>query len=158
MRCHDEATQAREICARVLEAHEAGTDLRDQAVLVRAAHHSDVLEIELAARGIPFVKYGGLRFTEAAHVKDFLAAARIVANPADDVAWFRVLRLHEGIGPVQRPAGHRHPAAGGARPVRPLGGRRRGRAAAGARGPGRDRRPGLAGAAAVEHGPGSWRP
>ena len=100
VRCHDEATQAREICARVLEAHEAGTDLRDQAVLVRAAHHSDVLEIELTARGIPFVKYGGLRFTEAAHVKDFLAAARIVANPADDLAWFRVLRLHEGIGPV----------------------------------------------------------
>ena len=100
VRCHDEATQAREICARVLEAHEAGTDLRDQAVLVRAAHHSDVLEVELAARGIPFVKYGGLRFTEAAHVKDFLAAARVVANPADDVAWFRVLRLHEGIGPV----------------------------------------------------------
>jgi DNA helicase II / ATP-dependent DNA helicase PcrA len=100
VRCHDEATQAREICARVLDAHEAGTDLHDQAVLVRAAHHSDVLEIELAARGIPFVKYGGLRFTEAAHVKDFLAAARIVANPADDVAWFRVLRLHEGIGPA----------------------------------------------------------
>ena len=100
VRCHDEATQAREICARVLEAHEAGTDLRDQAVLVRAAHHSDVLEIELTARGIPFVKYGGLRFTEAAHVKDFMAAARIVANPADDLAWFRVLRLHDGIGPV----------------------------------------------------------
>jgi DNA helicase-2/ATP-dependent DNA helicase PcrA len=100
VRCHDEATQAREICARVLEAHEGGTDLRDQAVLVRASHHSDVLEIELTARGIPFVKYGGLRFTEAAHVKDFMAAARIVANPADDLAWFRVLRLHEGIGPV----------------------------------------------------------
>ena len=98
VRCHDEATQAREICARVLDAHESGTELHDQAVLVRAAHHSDVLEIELAARGIPFIKYGGLRFTEAAHVKDFLAAARIVANPADDVAWFRVLRLHEGIG------------------------------------------------------------
>jgi DNA helicase-2/ATP-dependent DNA helicase PcrA len=98
VRCHDEATQAREICARVLDAHESGTDLHDQAVLVRAAHHSDVLEIELAARGIPFIKYGGLRFTEAAHVKDFLAAARIVANPADDVAWFRVLRLHDGIG------------------------------------------------------------
>jgi DNA helicase-2/ATP-dependent DNA helicase PcrA len=98
VRCHDEATQAREICARVLDAHESGIDLHDQAVLVRAAHHSDVLEIELAARGIPFIKYGGLRFTEAAHVKDFLAAARIVANPADDVAWFRVLRLHEGIG------------------------------------------------------------
>jgi DNA helicase-2/ATP-dependent DNA helicase PcrA len=100
VRCHDEATQAREICARVLEAHEAGAELREQAVLVRAAHHSDVLEVELAARGIPFVKYGGLRFTEAAHVKDFLSAARVVANPADDVAWFRVLRLHEGIGPV----------------------------------------------------------
>jgi ATP-dependent DNA helicase UvrD/PcrA len=64
--CHDEATQARDICARILDAHKAGTDLRDQAVLVRAAHHSDVLEAELAARGIPFVKYGGLRFTEAA--------------------------------------------------------------------------------------------
>jgi DNA helicase-2/ATP-dependent DNA helicase PcrA len=100
VRCYDEATQAREICAQVLQAHEAGTDLRDQAVLVRTAHHSDLLEIELAARGIPFVKYGGLRFTEAAHVKDFLAAARIVANPADDIAWFRLLRLHEGIGAV----------------------------------------------------------
>ncbi len=100
VRCHDEATQAREICARVLAAHEAGIELREQAVLVRAAHHSDVLEVELAVRGIPFVKYGGLRFTEAAHVKDFLAAARVVANPADDLAWFRLLRLHEGIGPV----------------------------------------------------------
>ena len=100
VRCHDEATQAREICARVLDAHESGLDLRDQAVLVRAAHHSDVLEIELSARGIPFVKYGGLKFTEAAHVKDFLAAARVVANPADDLAWFRLLRLHEGIGPA----------------------------------------------------------
>jgi DNA helicase II / ATP-dependent DNA helicase PcrA len=100
VRCHDEATQAREIAARVLEAHESGLQLRDQAVLVRASHHSDVLEIELAARGIPFVKYGGLRFTETAHVKDFLAAARVVVNPADDIAWFRLLRLHEGIGPV----------------------------------------------------------
>jgi DNA helicase II / ATP-dependent DNA helicase PcrA len=100
VRCHDEATQAREICARVLAAYESGIELREQAVLVRAAHHSDVLEVELSVRGIPFVKYGGLRFTEAAHVKDFLAAARVVANPADDLAWFRLLRLHEGIGPV----------------------------------------------------------
>jgi DNA helicase II / ATP-dependent DNA helicase PcrA len=100
VRCHDEATQAREICARVLAAHESGVELREQAVLVRAAHHSDVLEVELSVRGIPFVKYGGLRFTEAAHVKDFLAAARVVTNPADDLAWFRLLRLHEGIGPV----------------------------------------------------------
>src|SRR5580692_9347331 len=100
VRCHDEATQAREITARILAAHEAGRRLQEQAVLVRASHHSDVLEVELSARGIPFVKYGGLRFTEAAHVKDFLAAARVVANPADDIGWFRVLRLHEGIGPA----------------------------------------------------------
>ena len=100
VRCHDEATQAREICARVLDAHEDGAALRDQAVLVRAAHHSDILEIELTARKIPYVKFGGLRFTDTAHVKDFIAAARILVNPADDLAWFRLLRLHEGIGPV----------------------------------------------------------
>jgi len=100
VRCHDEATQAREICARVLDAHEDGAALRDQAVLVRAAHHSDILEIELGARKIPYVKFGGLRFTDTAHVKDFLAAARVLANPADDLAWFRLLRLHEGVGPV----------------------------------------------------------
>jgi DNA helicase-2/ATP-dependent DNA helicase PcrA len=100
VRCHDEATQAREICARVLEAHEDGAALRDQAVLVRAAHHSDMLEIELSARKVPYVKFGGLRFTDTAHVKDFLAAARILVNPADELAWFRLLRLHEGIGPA----------------------------------------------------------
>ncbi len=100
VRCHDESTQAREICARVLDAYEEGTALRDQAVLVRASHHSDILEIELSARHIPYVKYGGLRFTDTAHVRDFLAVARILANPADELAWFRLLRLHEGIGPV----------------------------------------------------------
>src|SRR5579863_10160869 len=101
VRCHDEATQAREICARILEAVEDGAALRDQAVLVRAGHHSDILEIELGGRKIPYVKFGGLRFTDTAHVKDFLAAARIVANHADELAWFRLLRLHDGIG-----AGH----------------------------------------------------
>ena len=68
-------------------------------MLVRAGHHSDILEIELSARKIPYVKFGGLRFTDTAHVKDFLAAARILANPADELAWFRLLRLHDGIGP-----------------------------------------------------------
>jgi DNA helicase II / ATP-dependent DNA helicase PcrA len=100
VRCYDEATQAREICARVLNCCEDGAALRDQAVLVRAGHHSDILEIELNARKIPYVKFGGLRFTDTAHVKDFLAAARILANPADDLAWFRLLRLHDGIGTV----------------------------------------------------------
>src|SRR5215471_9765485 len=100
VRCYDEATQAREICTRVLESVEDGATLRDQAVLVRAGHHSDLLEIELSARKIPYVKFGGLRFTDTAHVKDFLAAARILANPADELAWFRLLRLHEGIGPA----------------------------------------------------------
>jgi ATP-dependent DNA helicase UvrD/PcrA len=99
IRCHDEATQAREICARILESVEDGAALRDQAVLVRASHHSDILEIELNARRIPYVKFGGLRFTDTAHVRDFLATARILANPADDLAWFRLLRLHDGIGP-----------------------------------------------------------
>src|SRR5580700_3754187 len=70
VRCHDEATQAREICSRILEAVEDGAALRDQAVLVRAGHHSDILEIELGARKIPYVKFGGLRFTDTAHVKD----------------------------------------------------------------------------------------
>ena len=99
VRCHDEATQAREICARILEATEDGTALREQAVLVRTGHHSDILEIELSARKIPYVKFGGLKFTDTAHVRDFLAAARILANPADELAWFRLLRLHDGIGP-----------------------------------------------------------
>ena len=70
VRCHDEATQAREICTRVLDGHESGLDLRDQAVLVRAAHHSDVLEIELSARSIPFVKYGGPYLPDSQLVSD----------------------------------------------------------------------------------------
>ena len=118
VRCHDEATQAREICARVLEAHEDGAALRDQAVLVRAAHHSDMLEIELSVRKVPYVKFGGLRFTDTAHVKDFLAAARIIVNPADELAWFRLLRLHEGIGPAhaRRVLDALDPGGGGAGP------------------------------------------
>ncbi|HEX6857025.1 MAG TPA: ATP-dependent helicase [Streptosporangiaceae bacterium] len=118
VRCHDEATQAREICARVLEAHEDGAALRDQAVLVRAAHHSDMLEIELSARKVPYLKFGGLRFTDTAHVKDFLAAARVIVNPADELAWFRLLRLHEGIGPAhaRRVLDALDPGGGGAGP------------------------------------------
>jgi DNA helicase-2/ATP-dependent DNA helicase PcrA len=98
VRCDDPADEARQLVAAVLSAVDDGGRLRDHAVLMRAAAHSDVLELELTARKIPFVKYGGLKFLEAAHVKDFLAAARVLLNPRDEVAWFRVLRLHAGVG------------------------------------------------------------
>jgi DNA helicase-2/ATP-dependent DNA helicase PcrA len=96
----DEAAQAEEVCDRILEAREQGSELRAQAVLARTSHDSDLLELELTRRRIPFHKYGGLRYLEAAHVKDFVATLRLVDNGADDVAWFRVLQLVEGVGPV----------------------------------------------------------
>ncbi len=101
VRCADEDHQSTIVCEQVLANREAGTLLQHQAVLVRAAHHSDRLEIELGRRGIPFVKYGGLRYLEAAHVKDLLAAFRIADNPRDEVAWFRVLQLLPGVGPAK---------------------------------------------------------
>ncbi len=101
VRCHDASAEARLVVDAVLEAAEQGQPLRDQAVLMRAAHHSDLLEVELTARGVPFVKYGGLKFLEAAHVKDFVAGVRLLDNPADEIAWFRLLRLHDGIGPAR---------------------------------------------------------
>jgi DNA helicase-2/ATP-dependent DNA helicase PcrA len=96
----DEAAQAEEVCTRVLEAREQGSELRAQAVLMRTSHDSDMLELELHRRRIPFVKYGGLRYLEAAHVKDFIALLRLADNGADDVAWFRILQLVEGVGPA----------------------------------------------------------
>lgn len=98
-RCHDAASEARAVVNQILELHQDGGQLRDQAILVRAAHHSDLVELELAIRKVPFRKYGGLRFLEAAHVKDFVAAARLLENSHDEVAWYRVLRLHHNIGP-----------------------------------------------------------
>jgi len=100
VRCVDEDAQTEAICERILAHREAGTALREQAVLVRAAHHSALLELELGARRIPYVKYGGLRFVEAAHVKDLLAAFRLADNPNDVVAWFRLLQLLPGVGPA----------------------------------------------------------
>ncbi|MGQ0679401.1 MAG: ATP-dependent helicase [Actinomycetota bacterium] len=100
VRCDDEADQARQVCVRILQHHERGTSLMAQAVLVRAAHHSDLLELELTARKVPFVKYGGLRFLESAHVKDLVCLLRLVENPKDELAWFRVLQLVESIGPA----------------------------------------------------------
>jgi len=96
----DEAAQASYVADHVLEYREAGIALKRQAVLFRAAHHSDLLEIELGRRNIPFVKYGGLKFLEAAHVKDVLAILRWAENPRDAVAGLRALQLHPGIGPA----------------------------------------------------------
>jgi DNA helicase II / ATP-dependent DNA helicase PcrA len=98
--CLDEAEQCDVVCRTVLEHRERGVALKQQAVLFRAAHHSDLLEVELARRNIPFVKYGGLKFLEAAHVKDTLAILRVLENPFDEVSWFRVLQLPEGMGPA----------------------------------------------------------
>ena len=96
----DEAAQAKYVADSVLDHREAGIALRRQAVLFRTAHHSDLLEIELGRRNIPFVKYGGLRFLEAAHVKDVLAILRWAENPRDAVAGLRVLQLLPAIGPT----------------------------------------------------------
>ena len=99
--CADERQQSELVCDRVLELYEQGVALRKQAVLFRASHHSADLEIELAQRRIPFVKYGGLRYLEAAHVKDLLAAFRLADNPRDEMAWFRLLQLLPGVGPAK---------------------------------------------------------
>lgn len=96
----DEADQARFIAEKVLENREAGAALKQQAVLFRASHHSGPLEIELTRRNVPFVKFGGLKFLDAAHVKDLLALLRFVENPRDRVSAFRVMQLLPGVGPT----------------------------------------------------------
>ena len=96
----DEAAQATYVADQVLRQRESGIELRHQAVLFRASNHSARLEIELAHRNIPFVKYGGLKFIEAAHIKDLLAILRWAENPRDTLAGLPALRLLPGIGPV----------------------------------------------------------
>jgi DNA helicase-2/ATP-dependent DNA helicase PcrA len=94
----DESAQTRFVVDRIMELHETGTPLREIAVLFRAGYMSADLEIELTNRKIPFEKWGGLKFLEAAHVKDVLAFLRILENPRDEVSWYRVLLLLPGIG------------------------------------------------------------
>ena len=96
----DDQAQAGYVIEQVLAARERGVDLRRQAVLFRAADHSDLLELELMRRNIPFVKYGGLKFLESAHVKDLLAVLRLADNPRNRIAAFRVLQLLPGMGPA----------------------------------------------------------
>jgi DNA helicase-2/ATP-dependent DNA helicase PcrA len=98
--CVDELAQSAFVCDSILEQRERGVALRDQAVLFRSGHHSDALELELARRNIPFVKYGGLKFLESAHVKDLMCLLRILDNPSDELAWVRVLGFFDGVGPA----------------------------------------------------------
>ena len=95
----DETEQANYIVEKILENRETGMTLKQQAVLFRASHHSGPLEVELTRRNIPFVKFGGLKFLDSAHVKDMLAALRFAQNPRDRVAGFRLMQLIPGIGP-----------------------------------------------------------
>jgi DNA helicase-2/ATP-dependent DNA helicase PcrA len=96
----DDTAQSGYIVGKILETREAGIALKAQAVLFRASHHSANLEVELTRRNIPFVKFGGLKFLEAAHIKDVLALLRWAENPRDRVAGFRVAQLMPGIGPA----------------------------------------------------------
>ncbi len=96
----DEACQVEYVVEQILAHREEGIALQRQAVLMRTSHHSDALEVELGRRDIPFVKFGGLKFLESAHVKDVLCVLRWAENPTDALAAFRVLQLLPGIGPA----------------------------------------------------------
>ena len=98
--CSDEDAEARAVAERILRHYEEGVPLHRMAVLMRAADHSTLLEVELARRNIPFRKYGGLRFMEIAHVKDLVALLRWMVHPQDELAAVRVLQLLPGIGPA----------------------------------------------------------
>ncbi|MBN1270250.1 MAG: ATP-dependent helicase [Kiritimatiellae bacterium] len=106
--CRDETQQDEFVVRTILRHYEEGIPLRKQAVLFRVGHLSDALEIELTRRNIPYRKYGGLRFLEAAHVKDLVACLRIAENPRDEIAWFRVLQLLDGVGPATAAAAVAH--------------------------------------------------
>jgi DNA helicase-2/ATP-dependent DNA helicase PcrA len=97
----DEAEQAHYVCDEILAAREAGLELKQQAVLFRAADASAQLELELQRRDIPFIKFGGLKFLEAAHVKDLIAILRWGQNAGDRLAGFRTLQLVPGVGPAR---------------------------------------------------------
>ena len=94
-----ENAQSRFIAQKILELREEGVPLGEMAVLFRSSFHSFDLEIELSRHGLPFIKRGGVKFIETAHVKDLLAHLRVVANPMDAVSWHRMLMLVEGVGP-----------------------------------------------------------
>jgi len=96
--CHDADQQAAFVAARVLELRDEGIPLEDIAVLYRSHYHSLELQLELTRRGIPHSVRSGVRFFEQAHIKDVVAYLRLVANPRDELAWKRCLRLIPQIG------------------------------------------------------------
>src|SRR5205823_9462571 len=96
----DEADQACYVSERILVHRENGIALKSQAVLFRTSSHSALLELELGRRNIPFVKYGGLKFLDAAHVKDVLSLLRWIENPHGRLSGFRTLRMVAGVGPA----------------------------------------------------------
>jgi DNA helicase-2/ATP-dependent DNA helicase PcrA len=98
VRAADEHMQSRFVAQRILELREEGVELNEIAVLFRSSFHSFDLELELQRRDIPFIKRGGFKFIETAHVKDVLAHLRVVANPTDAVSWLRALTLVKGVG------------------------------------------------------------
>ena len=99
-----EPEQALFVCRTIQEEINRGRSIRDLAVLFRAAYHSFELELELTRQGIPFVKYGGFKFMESAHIKDLLAHLRVVVNKEDGISWGRVLRMVKNIGPARSQA------------------------------------------------------
>jgi DNA helicase-2/ATP-dependent DNA helicase PcrA len=99
-----EPEQAMFVCQHISAQLNQGRSIRDFAILFRAAHHSFELEVELARRGIPFVKYGGFKFVESAHIKDLLAHLRVVVNRGDSVSWGRILRMVKHIGQAKSQA------------------------------------------------------
>jgi len=115
--CVDEDDQDNTVIRKVLEHYEQGILLRKQAVLFRASSHSASLELALRSHNVPFHKYGGLRFLESAHIKDLISILRIIENPRDEMAWFRILQLLKGVGPFTAQKVFQHLAANGYNPA-----------------------------------------
>lgn len=100
VRCANADDEARAVADRILSAHADGLPLREQAVLMRTGSHSALLEVELTVRDVPFKKFGGIGYLETAHVRDLLSSFRVILNPHDEIAWYRLLTRHRGVGKV----------------------------------------------------------
>lgn len=96
---YNQRDESKFVLQKIMEFISQGVPLNEIAVLIRGAFNSVTLEIDLTKLNIPYVKYGGIKFLEQSHIKDLLAYFKVMTNPYDEVAWFRILRLYEGIGP-----------------------------------------------------------